>query len=224
MRRDHSEPSRYGHGFPGLAAPASAMAVLVATVPLVLGHELGPLSRHMLIHILTMNVAAPGLAAMLVATTRTREVAPGRLWLIAAAQVLLLWLLHTPRFHLMAAHSAATGLTMHVALAGLAVTFWFAVLSLPRTQRWHAPAILLLTGKLACLLAAILIFSPRLLYSGDHGTHAGFDLADRHLAGLLMIVACPLSYVTAAILITVRLIHPQAGGQAALAEREYHAP
>ena len=200
----------------------SAGAVLLAGVPLVLVHDVGSLSQHMLLHILTMNVAAPIAAAWMIAAGATRTVSPSWLWTIAVVQILALYFLHTPRFHVIAAHDQATSLAMHGVLAGLALGFWTTLLSLGNTPRWHAPIVLLVTAKLACLLAALLIFSPRLLYAAiDHAGHAHVSLGDQHLAGLLMIVACPLSYLSAAILLTVDLIGPQ---HREASEIEHHAP
>jgi putative membrane protein len=71
---------------------------------------------------------------------------------------------------------------------------------------------LLISGKLACLLGALLIFAPRLLLtstvSGHNMHHGPVDhataLADQHLAGLLMVVACPLSYVLTAVVLAAQ--------------------
>jgi putative membrane protein len=56
------------------------------------------------------------------------------------------------------------------------------------------------------LLGALFTFSPRLVYaagmSGAH--HSQIGLADQQLAGLMMIVACPLTYVLAAVVIASR--------------------
>jgi putative membrane protein len=201
-----------------LAIFASAGAVIVAGVPLLFLHDLGHLSHHMIAHIVTMNVAAPIAAASLMSVVATRQIQPRYVWIIATAQILALWLLHTPRLHAIASHVPAMGLAMHAVLAGLSLMFWIALLNLPRTQRWHAPA------ALACLLAAFLIFSPRLLYATGHHTHAHVSLGDQHLAGLLMIIACPLSYLIAAVLITIDLITPGPGEQRELAGTRRHAP
>ena len=93
---------------------------------------------------------------------------------------------------------------MHAVLSLSALLFWTCLLSLPDARRWHAIPALLLTGKLVCLLAALLVFAPRMLY-GDHA-HDLAALDDQRLAGLLMIAACPLSYLVAAIMITVALV------------------
>jgi putative membrane protein len=193
------------------AALVSAAAVLLASVPLAICHEFGHLSQHMALHILSMNVAAPLAAVVIVVRGAPRALAPKWLWAVACMQILALWFLHTPRFHAVAALDPAMNIAVHSALAGLALAFWVAVMSLDAQQRWHAPVALLLTGKLACLLAALLIFAPRLLYTTiDHQAHvANISLTDQQLAGLLMIVACPLSYVTAAVLITLDLIGPR---------------
>jgi putative membrane protein len=68
---------------------------------------------------------------------------------------------------------------------------------------------LLITGKLFCLLAALLVFSPRVLYPDALAAHrhapvAADLLSDQHLAGLLMLVLCPLTYVLAGVLIAER--------------------
>jgi putative membrane protein len=104
-------------------------------------------------------------------------------------------------------------LTLHAALFLAALLFWLALLTISAASRWQTIPALLLTGKLACLLAALLIFAPRTLYvSAGHLAHAAEHfsalraLDDQQLAGLLMITACPLSYLVAAVIITVQLI------------------
>ena len=203
----------------------SAGAVLLIGTPLLVLHEPGPLSRHMAVHIFSMNVVAAIAAVLMTNATRPRNASPQLMWWLAAAQMLLLWCLHAPRFHAASAHATVIGLAVHVALAGLAFAFWRALLSLKPSQQWHAPAALLLTGKLACLLAALLIFSPRLLYEAHAHGHP-LSLADQQLAGLLMIVACPLSYLTAAVLMTLDLIGPRPGEKPARLTNEtpHHAP
>jgi putative membrane protein len=99
---------------------------------------------------------------------------------------------------------------MHVSLFIAALCFWSALLALPQRRRWHAIPALLLTGKLACLLAALLVFAPRLLYEAHphfalHATAAD-ALADQQLAGLLMIVACPLSYLIAGVVFAAQIL------------------
>ena len=224
VARDPNSSERDRIGTSAVPALASAGAVLLAGIPLALVHEFGHLSLHMALHILSMNVVAPLAAAMFVRRGTAQAIAARYLWALAGAQMLVLWFLHTPRFHALAAHEAAITLAVHGLLAALAFGFWTALLRLGGWQRWHAPAALLLTGKLACLMAAFLIFSPRVLYAA-HAHAAPAALADQQLAGLLMIVACPLSYLTAAVLFALALIGPQDAGRRVDADKiPRHAP
>jgi putative membrane protein len=68
---------------------------------------------------------------------------------------------------------------------------------------------LLVTGKLFCLLGALLVFAPRSLYLLQNGHEAHFGpitIEDQQLAGLLMLLACPLSYLLAGVVIASRAI------------------
>jgi putative membrane protein len=69
---------------------------------------------------------------------------------------------------------------------------------------------LIVSGKFACLLGVLLIFAPRPLFE-PHAAHVGQAthtalMADQHLAGLLMIAACPLSYVLTAVILAARAV------------------
>jgi putative membrane protein len=185
------------------AASASAGAVLIVGAIIILSHELGPQARHMALHIATMNIAAPLLAALIVAR-RTVNAQPGLLWLAALVQVVALWAAHAPAIQ----HHAMTGAGVQLATHGIlmlaALAFWTLLLALPDERRWHAIPPLLLTGKLVCLLAVLMVFAPRALYGvHDHGSAA---LTDQQLAGLLMLAACPLSYLVVATILTIALV------------------
>ena len=188
-----------------MPAIVSAGTVLAVGAVLVGGRDPGPLSLHMSAHILAMNVAAPTLAALLV--TRSRSFSPAWLWAAALVQLAALWGAHLPSVHSAAAASDLLQVGMRGILLLASLAFWSAVLALPDARRWHAIAALLLSGKIVCFLAVLLVFAPRALY-GNH-VHAPDipALADQQLAGLLMIAACPLSYLLAAIIITVQLIN-----------------
>jgi putative membrane protein len=128
--------------------------------------------------------------------------APVLLWVGAAAQLAMFWLWHAPALSTL---PHPLRLALHLPLLASALLFWCAVAGATRA-RWQAVLALLLTGKLTCLLAVLLVFSPRPLHP-----HAA--LADQQLAGLLMLVACPLSYLGAALLITLQTVglrHPHA--------------
>jgi putative membrane protein len=183
-------------------------AILV--VPLL---PLAPIAMHMAHHIAVMNVAAPLFAVALLRPQRPTWAAGGAwLWLVTVLQMLLLWGWHAPQ-----AHAAAAGsIPMHVAMVtSLFVTslgFWLAVLQRASRSNWQAVLALLVTGKLACLLGALLVFSPRQLYAGAGALHSSLDAAaggldDQQLAGLLMLTACSLSYVLAGVVIAARIVN-----------------
>lgn len=182
------------------ARPAMASAGLVAaagvvTLPLV---EAGPLTWQMVHHLALMNVAAPVLAAML---PRRVPVSP---WISAGVQLALLWAWHLPAVQQAAAAQPLLRAVMLGLLGLAALAFWSAVIAAAGRRRWTALAVLMLTGKLACLLGAVLVLAPRDLYA--LGFCGPGSLADQHLAGLLMITACPLSYLVAGVAIASRAL------------------
>jgi putative membrane protein len=170
--------------------------------------SLGTLSGHMATHIALMNIAAPLAAVALYASRETLGTAsgPSTIWIATVGQLTVLWFAHTPAVHhALQSHFAAT-VTVFGALFLSALVFWTAIVRSVRS-RWHAIFALLVSGKLACLLGALLTFSPRILY-GAHASGASDAalLADQHLAGLVMIVACPLSFVLTAIVLTAQAL------------------
>lgn len=184
--------------------PASALAVATGLAALAPFVSLGPLSAHMLAHIVLMSVVAP-----LIATLWSRAAASVRwpgpmLWAATVVQVVVLWLWHLPAAHHLAAASPAGALAMHASLLAAAIFFWLCVIRIAPSQQWQAILALMLTGKLVCLLAGLLVFAPRALF--HHHGGAGAALADQQLAGLLMIVACPASYVLAGVLLAIRFL------------------
>jgi putative membrane protein len=168
--------------------------------------EFGAQARHMAAHILTMNIVAPFLGAAVLAFSKMPERGGALLWLTTAVQLALLWAWHAPALQ-SAMHLPGTMVVFHAALLLAATAFWVSVFSLSGSARWQAIPALLLTGKLVCLLAALLVFSPRAIYAS--AGHAAHDLDDQQLAGLLMIAACPFCYLVAAVVMTVDLISGQ---------------
>jgi putative membrane protein len=194
-----------------LPAIASALAVLIVGIVLVLSHELGPLSAHMVLHIAMMNVAAP-LAAILLAPRKAR-VRARIMWAFAIAQIAFLWMWHAPALQRQILNVPALQLVMHASLLAVAFGFWTALIRLDPEKRWQLIAVLLVTAKLSCLPAVLLIFAPRALYEStlqEHAVHAAWlsgGLEDQQLAGLVMVSACPLSYVVAGVIVTAQLLH-----------------
>lgn len=159
----------------------------------------GPVAAAMVVHIVLMNFLAPAVA---VGSTGFRAVRG----LIAATivQLLLLWGCHAPPSLAAAMERPALHLVMGLSLALAAVWFWLAVVEAAANRPWRAIASLLITSKVFCLLGVLLTFAPRSLYPpmAHHG--GGDPLADQQLAGLLMLLACPLSYLVAAVVVASR--------------------
>ena len=189
-----------------MPALASAAAVGVAGAIIVAGLDLGPLSAQMALHVALMNVAAPLLALTVFRAARE----DGRAWPFWAAtgsQIALMWAWHAPPLHQLAMTAAAWQAAMHASLFLAALWFWSRIVDLAPRSRWQGILGLLLTGKLACLLAALFVFAPRTLFTQAHAAHHGADnLADQQVAGLLMIAACPLSYVVAGLVLAAQML------------------
>lgn len=183
---------------------------LVGAVTLALA-PLGPLAAHMSAHILLMNAVAPTVAVAALnwpPAAFAYRMAGGSLVLASVAQIGVLWIAHSPPLMAASMSSHSLHVAIQFALLATALWFWFAVLGQSGSARWRAIVALLLTGKLFCLLAALLVFAPRALYPVElahvHHGAAADPLADQYLAGLLMLVVCPLTYVLAGVLIAER--------------------
>ncbi len=167
--------------------------------------QVGPLSLHMLEHMALLGVAAP------ISALALRQVpiiwTGGRLAVACSAQIAMLWLWHLPPIFSAAADDRLLHFGMSGSLYLVGVWFWSAVQGTSGDNRWQSVLALLVTGKLFCLFAAILVFSPRPLYGfavhAHHG-HGALTLADQQLAGLVMLTVCPLTYVAAGIVIAAQ--------------------
>ena len=212
----------------GALAVAGASGVMFALM------DLGPLSGHMAVHIVAMNVAAPLAAVAWRSRFARRHAASSSpalgLWIATIGQLGLLWAAHSPPVHHAAQSSALAYVGLHGALFLVALAFWVSIVDAV-SARWQAMLALLVSGKLACLLGVLLIFAPRFVFPTSFMQHAGHAtlhaipgdqaaaLADQHLAGLLMIAACPLSYVLTAIILAAQTLadleraRPPAGAQ-----------
>jgi len=187
-----------------VAVPAASLLALTAP-------SFGPLSLHMTVHIACMNVVAP-----LVALTLSRVEAaalrvwstPLLLWLATVLQLAILWAAHSPYVHHAQQAAPVAAIALHAVLFCVALVFWLSILG-SSAHPWQAMLALLVSGKFACLLGALLTFAPRPLFTthaGHHGDAAAL-LADQHLAGLLMIAACPLSYVLTAVVLAIHTVN-----------------
>jgi putative membrane protein len=163
----------------------------------------GPLSAGMAGHILLMNLLAPVVALW---AARSAPAMLSRFSGLAAPtllQLLLLWGWHAPPSLAAAMDHPGLHLAMQGSLVLGALWFWSAVITATSGGQWRAIAALLATSKLFCLLGVLLTLASHPLYPAmaHHGGTAFDPLADQQLAGLLMLIACPLSYLVAAVVI-----------------------
>lgn len=173
---------------------------------------MGPLASHMVAHILLMNLLAPAVAFILRAVQeRSREPSAIALVLATTMQLAGLWIWHAPPLLGRVFESDLLLLLMHSTLFLAALLFWWLVFRFEGNHSWKPVLALLVTSKFYCLLAVLFVFAPRALYGELAGHHTTIDvpavtasLADQQLAGLIMLAACPATYVIAGIAIAAR--------------------
>ncbi|MHA6298323.1 cytochrome c oxidase assembly protein [Devosia sp. CAU 1758] len=167
---------------------------------------MGHLTTHMLQHLALMNLVVP--LAILIFRGHLHQRWLARSWPWAtAAQIVLLWSWHSPAALGAAMASPVLMILMHASLAATAAFFWGSIAAMTREESWRALIALLVTGKLFCLLGALLVFSPNQLFElgmAHHHPMGAQMLADQQMAGMLMLIACPLSYVAAGIALAGR--------------------
>lgn len=184
-----------------------APLIVLALLALCYVEFAGAFSRHMIIHIVLMTVAAPILAGLFLKQYYS-SVKPASIPALSAAltlQIVLLFTWHSPPGIglMMEGHTGA--LIMHATLFLSALWFWLTILNQTGKHLWRSVIALLLTGKLFCLIAVLLIFAPRVLYGMTViNTPITIELADQQLAGLLMVTVCPITYVLAAVVLISR--------------------
>jgi putative membrane protein len=143
-----------------------------------------PLAAQMAIHIVAMNLLAPALILVLRRSSVWTRRRFGGLALPTVVQLVAIWSAHAPAL-LDTMHGHLIGmLSLHLALFLIALWFWHEVIATPGDRRWRSVVALLITAKLFCLLGALMVFAGA--------------TDDQHAAGLLMLVACPVTYLLAA--------------------------
>jgi putative membrane protein len=174
--------------------------------------ELGSLSVHMLQHTVLMTMLAPVLAVLLHPRSRF---CGRRVVALTIVQASVLWIWHAPGIFEIAHHSPGLTVMMHLTLMISALLFWMAVISVSSEAPWKAILALLVSGKLFCMFGALLIFSESGWYAAGHGHggHGTVTLDDQHIAGLIMVTACPLTYIATAVAIASQWIGSLAQGR-----------
>jgi putative membrane protein len=193
-----------------LGAVLGAAGSLALLVALLRADSWGPTTHHMAVHILLMNALAPCLALALLQLLSRPLAVSGRL--LAGATVLqlaVLWTSHAPALVDRATASAATAALLQSLLFLAALAFWVAVLAQSPRSPWGAVAALLISGKLFCLLGALMIFAGQPIFGHgiDHTMPFDDPMADQQAAGLLMVIACPLTYVVLGVALTAQWLH-----------------
>lgn len=164
------------------------------------------LSSHMLQHALMMNVVAPLAVVGLQGRRPAKSYSSFQLGAVTVSQLLLLWVWHMPPVLAGVHANPLLSIFMHASLFAVALMFWRMVIGLSKTRPLAAVSALLITGKLYCLYGVLLIFASRGLF--DQAGHQHLDSqADQQLAGLIMVSACPLTYIAAAVVIVTRWIN-----------------
>jgi putative membrane protein len=170
-----------------------------------------PLTQHVLLHVGAMNVFAP-LVIILARLRLGKPTAPEKLlWPATGVQLAFLWFWHIPDILAFGLSGPAGIIIMHASLLMTALLFWHCVCGLVANEQWRAIGALLLTSKLYCLLGVLLTFAPRTLYPGvfvlclaPGSAPVTIGLADQQFAGLIMLVACPATYLLGAVTLAAR--------------------
>ncbi|HXJ36385.1 MAG TPA: cytochrome c oxidase assembly protein [Candidatus Eisenbacteria bacterium] len=123
---------------------------------------------------------------------------------------LAVWCWHVPAAFELALRSRAWHVAEHATFLAAGLLFWSPVVApwptRPHWPRWTMVPYLLVADLQNTALAAILIFSDRILYS-TYGTTPD-ALRDQVTAGLLMWVPMSIAYLVPAATITYRLLSP----------------
>lgn len=171
--------------------------------------EFGALAHHMAVHIVAMNVAAPAVAlAWRAFNPWSGHAWTSWLWPAAVLQLALLLGWHLPAVLTSAFASHAVMAAMHLSLFLAALAFWLAVIDAAEEAAWRPLVALAATGKIFCLLGVLYALAPRVIYPGLASAHHPMPpaelLADQQLAGLLMLIACPIAYGLAGLAVAAR--------------------
>ncbi len=170
-------------------------------------------AAHMTLHMAVVAVACP-LLAIGASGRRFDPVrrAPGWFSPITASvgELLIVWAWHAPRLHHLARESVS-GLVIEQGMflaAGLWV--WLAAFGggEPRSRRRSAGGVigLLLTSMHMTLLGALLVLSPRRLYSHHHQGGRLDPITDQHLGGAVMLVVGGAAFLAGGLWLTRELL------------------
>jgi putative membrane protein len=128
------------------------------------------------------------------------------------AMSLVIWGWHWPPAFELALRSPAWHVVEHASFVSAGLLFWWPVVepwpSRPRWPRWAMIPYLLLADLQNTAVAALLVFSDRVLYPSY--ARFGSPLEDQATAGVLMWVPMSLAYLVPAAVLAARLLAPHA--------------
>ncbi|MGH8895861.1 MAG: cytochrome c oxidase assembly protein, partial [Egibacteraceae bacterium] len=132
---------------------------------------------------------------------------------------------HVPALYNAALRSDAVHAVEHTTMLAAAFAFWGPILRPRRTPVWVGPLLLAGAAIQGGILAALLVFSPRVFYAhGAATTLWGLDpLSDQALAGVIMWVPGGIVYLIAAATLLVRWLDRDAAEADAASDRAREA-
>ncbi len=152
-------------------------------------------AAHMTLHMAVVAVAAPllSIAAAGLRYDPVRRV-PSLFSPVPASvgELLIVWAWHAPGLHHFARHSLLGFIIEQSMFLAAGVWVWLSAFGgqVPRSQARSGAGVigLLLTSMHMTLLGALLVMSPRLLYSHHHGGGGMSPITDQHLGGAVMLI------------------------------------
>jgi len=170
-------------------------------------------AAHMTLHMAVVAVAAP-LISIAVAGFRWDPVKRFPTWFApvpaSVGELVIVWAWHAPGLHHFARHTV-TGLVIEQTMflsAGIWV--WLSAFGgpQPRSQSRSGAGVigLLLTSMHMTLLGALLVMSPRKLYS-HHQSYGPWDpITDQHLGGAVMLIVGGAAFLSGGLWLTKDLV------------------
>ncbi len=173
-------------------------------------------AAHMSLHMAVVAVAAPLLS---IATAGCRLDPVRRIpWLFApvpasVGELLIVWTWHAPGLHHWALHGRLGFVIEQAMFLGAGVWVWLSAFggTRPRSCSRSAAGVigLLLTSMHMTLLGALLVMSPRLLYSHHSGGSGVSPIIDQHLGGAVMLVVGGAAFLAGGLWLTRDLVAEQ---------------
>ncbi|WP_438754486.1 cytochrome c oxidase assembly protein [Pararhizobium sp. O133] len=191
--------------------------LFLALVFLAVSWNSGSLTAHMLVHMTTVAIAAPLLAAAITGTPidpvlRFRW--PGPI-LASVVELLVVWLWHTPALRRLSETRLDAMLLEQASFLLAGIVLWTACFR-PQAQaagRLAGAIGLLFTSIHMTLLGVLLTLAPRPLYGVGDVTCLGFVLsrdADQQLGGVVMLMIGAAAYLLGAIMLLSDILKPAA--------------